>query len=270
MRNLIQNTLRLMTISAVVMLQSCNSNNDNNPVIPQGTSTVKVMMADAPGDYDAVFIDVREVRIKGTLDGNDDNWTPLNNITPGIYDLLELTGGVTATLAEQQIPSGYLGQIRIVLGPNNTIVKNGITLPLNTPSAQQSGLKVKIDQLLLPGVTYNFLLDFDVDKSIVEAGNSGNYNLKPVIRASAIAVSGAIRGNIALLTPDPVLVSLTVNGEIISAYTNANGDFYLYGVPSGTYDLSVTPAPLSGFVAFTIPGVAVVNGQVTNTGIITI
>ena len=40
-------------------------------------------------------------------------------------------------------------------------------------------------------------MDWDVQKSIVKAGNSGNYNLKPVIRVTAEANSGTISGRIA-------------------------------------------------------------------------
>jgi hypothetical protein len=36
------------------------------------------------------------------------------------------------------------------------------TYDLKTPSAQQSGLKLKINQTLVAGATYEFMLDFDV------------------------------------------------------------------------------------------------------------
>jgi hypothetical protein len=52
--------------------------------------------------------------------------------------------------------------------------------PLTTPSAQESGLKVKIDKDL--GLDINtFVLDFDAAASVKLQGN-GVYKLLPVIR----------------------------------------------------------------------------------------
>ncbi|MES2239618.1 MAG: DUF4382 domain-containing protein, partial [Bacteroidota bacterium] len=169
-------------------LVGCNSNDDSTQ-----TSRVAVHMTDAPGDYDAVYVDVQDVLIKNSTDDSDGGWVSIGNITPGIYNLLDLTGGVNVMLADNEVPSGYLGQIRLLLGDENTVVKDGVTYPLHTPSAQQSGLKLKINQTLVGGVTYDFLLDFDVAHSVVvQAGSSGNFNLHPVIRVSTMATSGAI------------------------------------------------------------------------------
>src|SRR5690554_7316058 len=110
-----------------------------------------------------VFIDVEEVVIK--YNGNQED--RVLGIEGGVYDLLELTAGVNVLLFNDEVPSGDISQIRLILGEENTIVVNGQTLPLSTPSAQQSGLKIKVNQSLEPGIFYDFLLDFDVDKSIV-------------------------------------------------------------------------------------------------------
>lgn len=165
------------------LLTGCSDTDDSN----NQTSRVMVRMTDAPGDYDAVNIDVQDIMMKASPYTGDEGWVSIKNdeFTPGVYNLLDLTGGVNILLADNIVPSGYLGQIRLVLGTNNTVVKNGVTYPLNTPSAQQSGLKLNVNQTLVGGVIYEFLLDFDVEHSIVvQAGCSGNYNLHPVIRVS--------------------------------------------------------------------------------------
>ena len=256
----------------------CDINNDYSPSngVPKETSAITIRLSDAPGDYKKVNIDVRDIMIKDNTSSDDDGWISIGNTPPGgmIYDLLELTGGVTVMLTDTVIPSTYLGQVRLILGDNNTIVLNddeGTIIPLKTPSAQQSGLKVKVDQTLLGGISYDFLLDFDVDKSIVKAGNSGNYNLHPVLRVTTIANSGAIKGTITnIVDAKKVLATVEVGTETVSTYTDDAGVFQLNGVPPGTYTVTLTPDPTSGLLVKMITDVVVVNGEVTDAGSISL
>lgn len=249
-------------------LMGCNSNDD-------GTQTAKVAirMTDAPGDYDAVYIDVQDVMIKAGTDTDDGKgWVSLEGVTPKVYNLLELTGGVDVLLADDIVPAGFLGQVRLVLGENNSVVKDGVTYPLKTPSAQQSGLKIKVNQTLVGGVIYEFLLDFDVAHSIVvQAGNSGIFNLHPVIRVSSTATSGVIKGNVSpALEGYQVLASVQVGDETVSAYADESGFFQINGVPAGTYEVKLTPEEGSGKAEKLIPDVVVVNGEINNLGAISL
>ena len=254
----------LLIISTVLPFLSCSDNDDSAK-----TSKVNVKMTDAPGDYDAVNIEVLDVMIKSDASTDDSGWVSIGTAAPTIYNLLDLTGGVNAVLADNAIvPSGKIGQIRLVLGDDNTVVVGGVTFPLNTPSAQQSGLKLLVNQTLEPGFTYDFLLDFDVDKSIVvQAGGSGNFNLNPVIRVSTVVNSGSIAGTVTT-TPAgvQVLASVMVNDVAVSAYANAEGKFQINGIPAGTYSVTLTPDPTSGLAPLVVDGVIVVNGQVTDIG----
>jgi len=264
MKNLQKFLLIGFAIFGLTAVSSC-SGDDGNDKVEDRTSRIKVSMTDAPGDFDAVFVEVIDVRIKNNDDTAEDGWVSIGNVTPRIINLLDLTGGVTVMLADNQIPSGYLGQIRLILGEHNTVVKNGVTYELRTPSAQQSGLKLKIDQTLQPGITYDFLIDFDVEHSIVVAGNSGNINLHPVLRVTANAVSGAIKGEVSS-AGFRSLISVTVGGVVVTTYTNANSAFMLHGLPAGSYTLTVTPDILSGLSSFTVQNVTVINGQITDVG----
>src|SRR5690606_11907898 len=169
----------------------------------EGNAKLGIRLTDAPGDYEAMFIDVQEVVIK--YNGGQDDVTL--GINAGIYDLLELTAGVNVLLFNDEVPAGNISQIRLVLGEENTIVVNGQILPLATPSAQQSGLKIQVNENLEPGILYEFMLDFDVDKSIVAQGNGG-YLLKPVIRATTAAESGAISG---IIIPPGIVTMITAD-----------------------------------------------------------
>ena len=247
---------------------SCNS--DSNDTTEQGgPSYLSVKLVDDPGDFDNVYIEVVDVMVKVNDDSEDDSgWESLDPINTGVYDLLDLTGGVNVLLVDDfQIPSGMLNQIRLVLGDDNSVVIDGETHLLSTPSAQQSGLKIKVNQVIEPGFTYDFVLDFDVDRSIVVAGNSGNIILKPVINATAEFSSGKIEGAVNPFDFQ-VMASVTTEDGEISAYADETGAFVLNGVPAGTYTITFTPDPESGYIPTTLEGVEVVNGQITNVGVV--
>ena len=259
----------LMAAIALTTFASCSDDdtqNDNN-------ARIVVHMTDAPGDYDHVYVDVQDVMIKADAStSNDEGWVSLGNVQKGEYDLLSLTNGVTQLLADAEVPVGNLGQIRLVLGPDNFVVLDGETerTPLSTPSAQQSGLKLNVNQQLEAGQLYEYLLDFDVEQSIVRTGNGG-YILKPVIRLSTVEGSGKIEGNV-LPTVDAlgdnfqILVTATNANHTISAYTNENGGFVLHGVPAGTYRIIFTPEETSGYAELEKINVQVTSGAVVDLG----
>ncbi|RSK41635.1 DUF4382 domain-containing protein [Mangrovimonas spongiae] len=261
--------LKLIYLSLLALTLTFFNCSDDNNSTPQATgeSFISVKLVDDPGDYDNVFVEVVDVMVKVNDDSESESgWVSLDPINTGVYDLLDLTGGVNVLLADDfQIPSGTLNQIRLVLGEDNSIVIDGETHPLNTPSAQQSGLKVQVNQTIEPGYTYDYILDFDVDESIVVAGNSGNINLKPVIRATAEVSSGKIEGMVTLFDFQVQASVTTADGDI-TAYADENGAFMLNGVPGGTYTVTITPDPESVYAVATVENVEVVNGQVTNIG----
>ncbi|GIZ07817.1 hypothetical protein FUMI01_05440 [Flavobacterium sp. UMI-01] len=259
----------LISVFAITFIILCFTNCENSNETAD-TSKIMVRLTDAPGDYEEVNIEVVDVMMKTNTDPDETRgWVSLSNIDRGIYNLLDFTGGVSLLVAEGQVPSGYLGQLRLVLGTNNTIKKGGQVYPLSTPSGQQSGLKLKINETLVPGITYELMMDFNVDKSIVKAGNSGKYNLHPVITISSTATSGSIKGKInPILEGFQVVASVEVGNETISAYANEQGMFQLYGVPAGTYRLTLTPEVASGKTPLVIEDVMVVNGEITNIGVV--
>ena len=259
MRNLVKVTFLILLIFGFV---ACS--NDDNGSSAQGTSRMSVKLVDAPGDYDAVFIDVRDVVIKYN-GGNDE--VSIGNVNAGIYDLLELTGGVSVLLVDDELPSGSISQIRLILGDSNTIVVDGQTFPLNTPSAQQSGLKIQVNETLEAGIFYEFILDFDVDKSIVALGNGG-YNLKPVIRANTVAESGSISGNVVPVGIQTLITAYNGTDEISAFADIATGNFVLSGVPSGSYTVTFAADVSTGFPLVVLENIVVVNGSITPMGTI--
>ena len=195
---------------------------------------VEVWLTDDPGDYQEVNIDLQQVEIHGNETESEKGWQSLD-VTPRIYNLLDLTNGKETLLGDLELPAGRLSQIRLVLGENNTVKVNDETYPLSTPSSQQSGLKVQLHQVLAEGITYKILLDFDAAKSVIQTG-SETYSLTPVIRAITEAQNGAIIGKV---EPAAAVAIAVMSGEqiVTTSSSDEKGDFLIQGLEGGTYRL---------------------------------
>lgn len=232
---------------------------DENSTSPDSYSRLKVSMTDAPGNYDSVIINIKSVEVK-TNNGTYD-YPFMRSI-----NLLDLVNGNDTVLVDQSIPTGMISQIRLVLEENgNYIYKDGVRNDLQTPSAQQSGLKLNLQQELVQGLTYTVRLDFDVAKSIVETGN-GKFILKPVIRILTEAITGGIRGEIQPIG-EQIAVMAVLNSDTTSTYTDIiDGKFYISSLATGNYTLLIdAPDPLKDTI---LNNVAVQNGQVTDIGLL--
>lgn len=170
-------------------------------------------------------------------------------------------------LGENEIPSGTISQIRLVLGDRNSLVVDGDSVALTTPSAQQSGLKLQVHTTLEPELAYDVLLDYDATQSIVKAGNSGKYNLKPVIRVFVEQSTGSIKGTV---VPDSVncAVYAIMNGDSVGTFTNDNGQFLIKGLKPSTYSVYIEPGSNSIYGDSTVTNLNVNVGYVLDLGTI--
>ena len=168
--------LKLIFLSLLIFtaFAGCQTD-DSNP-----TSTLVISMKDAPAAYDEVNVEVIEIEVHHDGSG----WITVP-VTDSIYNLLTLQGNNAAFLANAVIPSGTISQIRLILGTHNSVVIGPDTHQLLLSSQDETGLKLNIHQNLVGGVTYDLLIDFKAEESIVDEGN-GSYRLKPVLSAEFI------------------------------------------------------------------------------------
>jgi len=250
------NFLFLGALIVSLSLLSCSKSNNSG-----AKSSLSVKMTDAPGPYNAVNIDLIGVEVTGT-----NNSAVRLNVNNRMYNLLNFSNGKDTLIGTGTLDVGTVEQIRLILGPNSTVVVNNVSYPLSTPSAEQSGLKLQVHQTLVGGVAYSILLDFDANQSIVDMGN-GTYKLKPVVRTIDAAISGTIKGKIA---PIGTLVVVTATSGLVSfsANVSATGDFLFMGLPAGTY--TVTATPVLPKVAIVKTSVVVTTGVATDAGTFTI
>jgi hypothetical protein len=238
---------------------SCNDDENKN-------ARIEVRLTDAPGDYEEVNIDIQDVQFNLTSSASS-GWESIDLKAKGVYNLLDLTNGLDTLLGTYELPAGTISQIRLVLGTNNTVKVGGNTYDLFTPSAQQSGLKLNLQQTLQEGVTYKILLDFDAGKSVVARGNN-TYLLKPVVRAIAESTTGAIKGSISPIEANPGIYALNGADTVASTFPDVDGKFLIRALPAGTYHVRF--APKTGFLPKEIEDVDVTTGSVKDLGEVTI
>jgi len=241
--------------------------------------TVGVSMTDAPAcGYDEVNVTVSKVRVhqSGSADDKAAGWTDITLDPPRTINLLNLNDPTKPNFAlenlgETSLGAGHYTQLRLVLEDNNGnqpsanwIVltgQNPIKIPLETPSAIRSGVKLIHQFTVNSGQRVDLLLDFDACKSIVLTGN-GKYILKPVIKVIPFALNG-IEGFVDKtsfvnnsLVGKNVIASAQFNGEIIRAtvVNTDTGKFFLAHLdPAKDYDVVITADDHATAVISTVP-----------------
>jgi hypothetical protein len=246
-------------LGIAVLGASCTKSPDG----PGGSSShLDVYLTDAPGDYLGVWIDVQKIMVQAPTDSAG-AWTDVPLVHAGMYNLLDFRNGADTVLGGVDLAAGKVSQIRLVLGDDNyLILKDSTKVPLTTPSAQESGLKLNIDADLKAGIPYALVLDFDASRSIVEAGHSGKYLLKPVIRTFAKAAGGSIEGVVLPDSAHPHVLAI-MNTDTMGANPDDEGNYKFWGVPAGSYSLVFQADTTTGFQSQTLDHVTVSTGEVT-------
>lgn len=239
------------------------------------TGTLRLAMTDAPScGYDTVNVTVEKVRVhqSSTAAEADNGWSEVVLNPARRIDLLSLTNGVLSELGQVALPTGRYTQLRLVLAENsnanplaNSVKPTGAAeTALTTPSAQQSGLKTNVQIDVAANQLADFVLDFDACKSIVSAGNSGKYLLKPVITVIPRLISGVSGRVDASLPMGSTMVSLQDGGVTVRATApDAAGNFLLQPVPVGTYTFVMTAPGRTTLVMRSVP---VTSGSVSTLG----
>jgi hypothetical protein len=235
----------------------------DNPTAPSNdTALFNLRMTDSPGNYQEVNVNIVAAEVHSDVTG----WTSLN-ITPGVYNLINLTNGKDTLLASGLVGVGNVSQIRLTLGTNNTVKVNNVVYPLSTPSAQQSGLKLQIHTNLVKNVAYSLTLDFDAAQSVILTG-ANTYILKPVIRTIVAPFTSGIQGVVMPLAAQPAVYAIMA-ADTFSTFANVTtGAYTIQGLPAGSYKVIIMPK--SPYMDSTFSSVSVNGTSMTNMGTITV
>jgi hypothetical protein len=271
MRNLVAGALA--AASAAVLI-ACGGGGESNGT-SAASGTLRLALTDAPAcGYDEVNITIEKIRVhtSSTAEDGDAGWSEMVLTPAKRVDLLTLTNGVLEELGSTSLPAGRYTQMRLVLAGNaaggtmaNSVVPTGdVERPLQTPSGQQSGLKMNVDIEVAADQLADFVIDFIVCKSVVRAGQSGRHLLKPVLSVTprvgpaTNAVEGYVASTMAVGTTS---VTLQKDGEVKrGTVPDSNGRFLLSQVPADTYDLVIVA---DGRATVVMTGVPVTSDAIT-------
>jgi hypothetical protein len=225
--------VRRLSLLALCALGALSCSDSSGP----GTGKLTLLLKDNPGDVKAAWVTISEINLQGsggTIHLRDDDVT---------LDLCTLKNQLATLIQDAVIPAGTYTQLRFVItdayievenadgsssfyassptyGP---LAPNTATGSLQMPSYAQSGLKVILpgDAITIPdGGEVTLIVDFDVKQSFGhQAGNSGQWVMHPVIKATSATVTGGIR---VTLTPAQGL-TIPSDAEFTATITPASG-----------------------------------------------
>ena len=232
-----------------------------------GTGTMSLSITDATTDeYKAVYVTIEEVSVHvGGNEHNDSNWEVVGS--PGkTYNLLDLVNGVIEQLGIIELQAGHYTQMRLIIGevPDDGINLLSETHPyanyiinssdekyeLKIPSGLQTGIKIIHGFDINEDQTTELILDFDASRSIVKAGASGQWLLKPTIKMIDEYSKSIINGTVSDDSQTPLegaLVSVQIfdpgaedeKDKVVvqaSTITDENGNYKILVQP-GAYNI---------------------------------
>lgn len=168
----------------LIALPGCDSSNAD----ADHQSRVSILLTDAPAD-DIVEANVIIERVELLGEGGR---AILLADEPQPFDLLTLQNGVTAVLADLDVPDDTYHQVRIVVHDEATVVfDDGTVEALKVPGGTETGIKINLPSLVIDDDLVVVTIDFDLADSFVKRGNSGKgYIFKPVLKPLAVEING--------------------------------------------------------------------------------
>jgi len=205
--------------------------------VGSNTGRLSLSLTDKPtNDYEAVYVTIREIAVHAA-DDPEDVWTPVPMAVKTV-NLKALTNGVREQLGIVSLAPGHYTQMRLIVGdasdggvnilsqvhPSaNYVIDKYTQLPenllnlyhdLKVPSGMQTGIKIGQGFDIDEDETTELILDFDARKSVVVAGSSDNYLLKPTIQVLNTALASIISGTVSW-QKDPAPAAATAVGDAL-------------------------------------------------------
>lgn len=221
----------VLSLTLMTLISGCGGGGDNTATTATAsTGVLSLSMTDAPPKLGDNVTEVN-IAVIGIEYNHEGNWTTADDFVPQTFNLLDLQNGKSLLLGDMILPAGHYSEIRFILAaptkesevksnPDcNITFADGTSVPLFVPSGAQSGYKGKGEFDITANAKIAVTADFDVHKSIVVAGKSGKYLLKPVIRLVVTELSGMINGTVV------DVADYNATTESLVVYTYENGAY---------------------------------------------
>lgn len=199
--------LATLALLLVLPLAACESGTDAE------FGTVSINLTDATSEHvTEAWVTITDIYLQQHDDGEMDpenSRVYLMEDGDETHELLSLANKVQELVADQPVPVGTYGQLRLVITDGCIVVGEdeaatvyssspGYDLcgpsdgQLQMPSYAQSGAKILLRGFEVTSGVHSLLVDFDVSQSFGrQAGNSGMWVMHPVIHWSEISLSAA-------------------------------------------------------------------------------
>ncbi len=224
--------------------------------------------------FDSVFIDLQRLEVKledDTLPNS--GWVSLS-INPGVYNILRFRNGLDTLFATGTLPNARVKKIKLVLGIQNSAMKDGQSFPLRVKDEDReviANLDNSNFEITSSGQVL-FWIDFDAGNSIQVdnsgSGNNNGYRLKSHIKIFTRSSSGRIEGRVLPRAADAIVKAVIGADTATAIPDDDDGEFKIVGLNAGTYKVIIDGQ--NGYSDTTINNVIVRNREDTHLPVITL
>ena len=159
-----------VAIIGYILISSCKKDKET-------TADMSIYLQDAPTvSYEKIKIELKGVSVYSQASGT---WVALT-VNNGVFDLLTLDSMHQAFLGKIKLSEGYISDLQLIIGSQNTVTVSGIDYPLVLDESDLDKLKVKISSHVNGGTAYKLTIDFKASESI--DSNGGVYKLKASLK----------------------------------------------------------------------------------------
>jgi hypothetical protein len=211
--------LILLCLLGGVLLTACGGGGGggSSSSVSTGQGTVATSLTDASTNaYRAIYVTIAEVEVHPDSGGGWQTVASPNRT----YNLLHLVNGVRETLGIADLDAGHYSQMRLILGDtpdsglnilsqphpyaNYLVDQNDAVHELTVPSGLRTGLKIVHGFDIEADQRTELVLDFDALRSVVKAGASGKYLLKPTVKVHNATAGAVVAGVVSKADSSPV------------------------------------------------------------------
>jgi hypothetical protein len=190
-RSAVGRRLAAILVVGILAASACSG------VVGISTSKVQILLTDAQSDMIAsAEVWISQIYLQGGVGEPDEDGSGRVDLfndpeSPLHVDLLKLQDGITADLTGLvEIESGLYQGLRLVVDKAEVTLAEGLafldgtdTAVLKVPSGSESGIKVKLDDVIVAveGESTTITVDFDVDRNFVIQGGQGHSAIRGVL-----------------------------------------------------------------------------------------
>ncbi len=213
-------------LSLFILFSGCDNDTIGNK------SLINVLLIDAPGDFDEVWIEILGVEVlpSGSRGLDNANWINIPYLSASnTVRVSDLVADEMLLLGRREIQSGTISKVKLLLGETFYLISDEEQVPLFPVGNLENYLELDVDIRIEPGISYDLYLDFNLAESVMENA-AGGYQLKPSLRSFVRQGTAEISGTIAPNAIKPHVYAISV-ADTFATLTNNSGTFRLRGLP---------------------------------------